>query len=257
MRYFILIAAMLLCAVTEAATVVVISVPPKAEILMGTKVVGKTPCRLSLPDGNHSIMLKAESYVDLVHTFEVSKRLVMLKLRLKPKTYSVDIVFKEITESTTGWWVVHANAVVGEVPGTTLLPKGQQRITLIKSGFRDIGVTIPVAEENQLVELQPPVRGPGSFRRIEPLIRFVGAWAQTPVDPAGARIFQFEPNGLLTLTTPHRTYGFVWELSARGEVLCKCDMPGYEQSYVLKLKQGRLVGKRAATMPGDWNLVKQ
>lgn len=173
----IAIALLLLAAPVHAATVIVSSTPSGAEVVHEEKSVGKTPVRLTLAEGSHTLVLKKDGQEPLKHEFEVGPRLVVLKLKLAPVRHSIDLLFKEISEDATGWAVVSVRPIgrIGEVPGTLKLPKGRHQLILAKDGFKDIRKTITV-EKDAVIELEEtPTSGLSSARKLA-FLKYVGKW---------------------------------------------------------------------------------
>jgi len=163
---------------SEAATVIVISTPKGADVLVDGKPAGRTPFRKSLTEGAHQLTLKKAEHQDLVHTVQVGKKLVVLRLDLKPKTYPVDIVFEDVTEAAMDWHVFANNGThLGTAPGTFEFPKGKVKLLLVKEGFKDVPIVAEVTGEPQVVTLENPKPGKSSWSRLS-LFRFVGCWVK-------------------------------------------------------------------------------
>jgi len=160
MRKILVFLSCLVASQAYAATVIVLSNPKGADVVIDDKPAGKTPFRKSLPEGAHQLTLKKAEYQDLVQTVQVGKKLVVLRLELKPKTYPVDILFKSIGEQTMGWRAYTLGGVdVGGVPGTVELPLGQAKLILAKAGFADVPVVIVVTPDLRICMLDDPKPG--------------------------------------------------------------------------------------------------
>lgn len=176
MRFTSVIALLMVTAQVNAATVVVVSTPGGAEVFIGENSVGTTPCKLSLPAGKLKLTLKHAKAEDLLHEFEVGKKLVILRLKLPPKKFPVDLLFEDLSQA--GWSVFSTRpaAYLGRMPGTVMLSKGIHRLLAVKDGFIDVVLPITVGgTENQLFEVGDPKPGKSSIRRIKHL-KYVGRW---------------------------------------------------------------------------------
>lgn len=194
MKLTSVMALLLVTVQTNAATVVVVSTPKGAEVFVGKNLMGKTPCRLALPEGKYTLVLKHPKCENLTHFFAVGRKLLVLKLQLPPKKYPVDLLFKDLTQE--GWDVFTITPIkyVGTVPGTMMLPKGKYKLIAMRSGFADVrfsvtvkGDEIPTPDKVLSVELPTPKQGRSSIRRVKHL-KYVDKWAA----PAGNAVMSFK-----------------------------------------------------------------
>lgn len=178
MRILTMSLAILLASASEAATVIVVSNPRGADVVIDDIAVGKTPFRQSLPEGAHQLTLKKAEYQDLVQTVQVGKKLVVLRLELKPKTYPVDILFENMNKQTMDWHVFANDGThLGTAPGTFNLSKGKVKLLLVKEGFSDIPIVTKVTGDVQVVDLEDPKPGRSSWFKLSTM-QFVGNWVK-------------------------------------------------------------------------------
>jgi len=157
-------------------TLIISSVPDDAEVLLDKESVGHTPFRQWVSPGNYGLTLKKDGYKELSRRVEVGRKMVILRLELKPKTYPVDILFKNMNEQTMDWHVFANDGThLGIAPGTFGLPKGRVRLLLVKEGFRDIPLSVDVTGDPLTVDAADPRPGRSSWARLC-VLQFVGVW---------------------------------------------------------------------------------
>ena len=181
--------ALLLAARIEAATVLVTSKPSGAIVQIGAEERGDTPLRLSLAAGNYTLTVVKEGYEPTVQALSVKNKLMRVNITLEKKKHPVDVVFEDPAEA--GWYVfvdgklAMSYSEAAMAPTTLRLCAGKVRLVLVKSGFRDIKMTVDIVEDGQLIELKAPVRGTSSVSKV-PWLRYVGCWIK---EDSGSKLF--------------------------------------------------------------------
>lgn len=241
----------LLTANALGATVIVTSTPTGADVTVDGESAGKTPRRLKLAEGLHDIQVSADDYTTHTETITVGKKLMQVKVAMKPKRYPVDILMKD--DSETGWVIFDGKTLVVEdgklvtAPATIQLLKGTHKLRLMKQGFEDLLFSIVVKpnEETPLVEVSDkPKKGYSSYDRCHKAL-VVGEWkSDKEVKPFS---FLFSADGTFTKLIGGKT-------SERGTWTFEKDMPTaivvtFQGGYVtrLKLTGTQLVGRSKFT----------
>lgn len=235
---------------SEAATVLITSRPSGAALsidMVAEKGV-KTPARLSLKQGQHTIGLTREGYEPFTRMITVKNRLTTVSCIMQRQRHPIDVFFTDVEER--GWFAVVDGRLVGEekptmLPATILLQEGISRVVFMKNGYRDMGMRLRITRP-QTIELPTPTRGYSSLPKfVSSLI--TGKWTKT----TNGATYEFKTDGKLFAKSSYARWAGSWKVNEDLSITVTRPVGGYD----LLIQGDELFSTEATRV--QWRLVRK